>query len=188
MLVARMFCLPDWPSSPSDIRLHVSAWNSAFPGRLFGSASLLLVVLITGSATAATLHGRVVHVIDGDGLILLVSDRRLNIRLAHIDAPEQRQPYGIASRQSLSAICGGQLAEAALSGKDRSGRLVARVTCAGTDANAEQVRRGMAWVFDPDLNPDSPLSRLQHEARAARRGLWAQAEPVAPWLWRDSQR
>ena len=45
--------------------------------------------------------------IDGDGLILLVDERRVNRRLADIDAPEQRQPYGIGSRQSLSAICGG---------------------------------------------------------------------------------
>jgi endonuclease YncB( thermonuclease family) len=182
-----MFCLP-LAVVPQRHELHVNARNNGFARRLFRTTTLLLLVLVSGSATAATLNGRVVHVIDGDGLILLVSDRRLNIRLAHIEAPEQRQPYGIASRQSLSAICGGQLAEADLTGKDRSGHYVARVTCAGTDANAEQVRRGMAWVRDPDLSPDSPLARLQHEARAARRGLWAQAEPVAPWLWRDSQR
>jgi hypothetical protein len=31
--------------------------------------------------------------------------------------------------------------------KDRNGRLLARVWCSGIDANAEQVRRGMAWVL-----------------------------------------
>jgi endonuclease YncB( thermonuclease family) len=32
-------------------------------------------------------------------------------------------------------------------GKDRYGRTLARVTCDGTDANAEQVRRGLAWAY-----------------------------------------
>jgi endonuclease YncB( thermonuclease family) len=48
------------------------------------------------------------------------------------------------------------------------------VTCAGadgTDANAEMVRSGMAWVFDKYVT-DRGLYAVQDEARAARRGLW----------------
>jgi endonuclease YncB( thermonuclease family) len=78
----------------------------------------------------------------------------------------------------------GELAQADVSGKDRNGRLLAQVTCAGINANAEQVRRGMAWVFHRYVPLDSPLYRLQEEARAARRGLWAQADAVPPWQWR----
>jgi hypothetical protein len=79
-----------------------------------------VLVLLGGPAYAvSTLSGRVVHVIDGDGLVLLIGERRVNVRLEQIDAPEQRQPYGIAARQSLTAVCGGQLAEARISGKDR---------------------------------------------------------------------
>ena len=147
-------------------------------------ATLLLVTHFPAMAAAMPISGRVVHVIDGDGLILLVGGQRLNVRLEQIDAPELRQAYGIASRQSLMAICGGQLARANVSGKDGNGRRLAQVTCAGVDANAEQVRRGMAWVFDRDAPANSPLHRLQDDARTARRGLWAQAEPVAPWQWR----
>lgn len=28
------------------------------------------------------------------------------------------------------------------------------------------------------------LERLEQEARAGRRGLWSDADPVAPWEWR----
>jgi endonuclease YncB( thermonuclease family) len=63
--------------------------------------------LVSHATRAATLQRRVVHVIDGDGLVLLVGERRLNVRLEHIDAPERGQPYGIASRQSLTGLCGG---------------------------------------------------------------------------------
>jgi len=69
-------------------------------------------------------------------------------------------------------------------GEDRLGRTLARVTCAGVDANAEQVRRGWAWVFIRYAPKDSPLYRLEAEARADKRGLWADDEPVPPWGWR----
>ena len=69
---------------------------------------------------------------------------------------------------------------------DRYGRTVARVLCDVTDANAEQVRAGMAWVFDKYVT-DRGLYAVQDEARAARRGLWADRDPVTPWEWRKAR-
>jgi endonuclease YncB( thermonuclease family) len=54
------------------------------------------------------------------------------------------------------------------------------VTCDGTDADVEQVRAGMAWVFDKYVT-DRTLYAVQGQARAARSGPWADREPVAPW-------
>ena len=72
---------------------------------------------------------------------------------------------------------------AAGGGRDRYGRTVAHVSCNGIDANTEQVRAGMAWVFNRYVI-DRRLYVLQDEARAEHRGLWADAQPVAPWEWR----
>jgi len=72
-------------------------------------------------------------------------------------------------------------------GLDRYGRTVAHVSCNGIDANTEQVRAGMAWVFDRYVI-DRRLYALQDEARTAHRGLWADAQPVAPWEWRRAAR
>jgi endonuclease YncB( thermonuclease family) len=66
---------------------------------------------------------------------------------------------------------------------DRYGRTVARVECNGVDANAEQVRAGMAWVFDKYVT-DRSLYTVQDEARVARRGLWSDRDPMPPWEWR----
>jgi len=121
---------------------------------------------------------------DGDTLTILVERREVRVRLSDIDAPELRQPFGTRSRQSLSELCFGKPAVLAVRGQDRYRRTLARVTCAGTDANAEQVRRGYAWTFTRYARTDSPLHALESEARAARRGLWADAAPVAPWDWR----
>jgi hypothetical protein len=61
-----------------------------------------------------------------------------------------------------------------------------RVWCGGIDANAAQVRRGMAWVFDRYVK-DRSLYPLQDAARSARLGLWADAAPVPPWKWRKTK-
>lgn len=80
-----------------------------------------------------------------------------------------------------------RLAEIAPQAKDRYGRTVARVVCAGVDANAEQVRRGMAWVYDRYVT-DRSLYLVQDEAQSTRVGLWADPEPVRPWEWRRLRR
>lgn len=152
------------------------------------SALAFIALLLPSVAAGAGLQGRVVHVIAGDGLIVLVGEKRLNVRLEHIEAPEKGQPYGTASRQSLIAICGGEVATIQASGKDRNGRTLARVSCNGIDAGAEQARRGMAWVLDRYAPADSPLYAVENEARAARRGLWSASEPVPPWEWRRDAR
>jgi DNA polymerase len=81
----------------------------------------------------------------------------------------------------------GKTAELADKGKDRYGRTLARVTCDGVDANAEQVRRGMAWVYDPYVT-DKSLYAVQEEAKVGRRGLWHDDKPVPPWEWRKTKR
>jgi endonuclease YncB( thermonuclease family) len=62
-----------------------------------------------------------------------------------------------------------------------SGRTVARVECDCADASAEQAV--IAWVFDRYVT-DRGLYAVQDEARAARRGLWSEGQPLAPWQWR----
>jgi endonuclease YncB( thermonuclease family) len=142
------------------------------------------VILAATAAQAGELRGRVVAVADGDTLTILDAGRQQRrIRLAEIDAPEKRQPFGQRSKQSLSDLCYGRDAVIEDGGRDRYGRTIGRVSCAGIDANAEQVRRGMAWVFDRYAT-DRSLYAIQDEARAARRGLWRDPQPVPPWEYR----
>ena len=136
---------------------------------------------------AEELVGRLVSVTDGDTLTVLVSKKQIKVRLTEIDAPERKQPFGTRSRQSLADLCAGMDARVVEQGKDRYGRTLGRVNCAGVDANAEQVRRGMAWVFDRYVT-DRSLFSLQDEAKTSRRGVWADPKPIAPWEWRAARR
>lgn len=139
----------------------------------------------------------VIAITDGDTLKVRCEAQHqqpaqtLTVRLAEIDAPEKRQAFGTKSREYLAALCFRK--QAAVQpieqggGKDRYGRTVAHVACADVDANAAMVRDGFAWVFDRYVI-DQRLYSLQIEARAARRGLWADAAPVQPWEWRREKR
>ena len=129
-----------------------------------------------------------VSVHDGDTLTVLIDHRPVRVRLTDIDAPELGQPFGTRSRQSLSELCFGKPAELDVRSRDRYGRTLAQVTCVGKDANAEQVRRGYAWIYTRYAPLDSPLYTLQGEARAASRGLWGDPAPIPPWHWRRNGR
>ncbi len=139
---------------------------------------------------AAILACLVIGVSDGDALTARCETEQgfenLKIRLAEIDAPEKGQAFGKHSKQHLAELCFGKHADVATIGKDRYLRTVAHVSCDQVDAGTEQVRAGMAWVFDRYVT-DRSLYDVQEAARSAHRGLWADPQPIAPWVWRASR-
>ena len=113
--------------------------------------------------------------------------QNLRARFAEIDAPEKGQAFGNSSRQHLAELCFKMQAVVKLQPTDRYGRTVARVECDSVDANVEQVRAGVAWVFDRYVI-DRSLYALQDEVKAAMRGLWADNHPLPPWEWHTDAR
>ena len=72
---------------------------------------------------------------------------------------------------------------------DRYGRKIGTVLRGETDANLEQLRAGLAWFYREHERDVAPELRLiygsaETEARAARRGLWRDAETPPPWVFR----
>lgn len=134
--------------------------------------------------TAALILCSVIKIADGDTLTLRCNDSyNVRIRLSGIDAPEKGQPFGQKSKESLSDICWNTDATYEAQTIDRYGRTVAVVFCNGVEANKEQVRKGMAWVY-PKYNKDSMLPVIEADARSKKAGLWSDREPVAPWDFR----
>jgi endonuclease YncB( thermonuclease family) len=156
------------------------------------SRTLLAIILLLAAQAvfAAEITGRVVGITDGDTLTVLNKTRQqVRVRLAEIDTPEARQPYGNRARQALSDLAFGKTVRVVVQDTDRYGRTVGRVHAGAADVNAEMVRQGAAWVYR-QYSRDPSLLRLEAEARAARRGLWAlpEAERAAPWEWRAAER
>ncbi len=50
--------------------------------------------------------------------------------------------------------------------------------------NRELVKAGFAWWYRRYAPDDETLKQLEAEARAAKRGLWADPHVVPPWEWR----
>jgi endonuclease YncB( thermonuclease family) len=144
----------------------------------------VLVLLLFQSAHAETLSGTVVAVIDGDTLTVAdAAKRQHRVRLAGIDAPQAKQPFWLQSARSLARLCYRKPAKVEWKAKER-GLLVGEVTCDGVAANAEQVRRGMAWVSPRQTGPGSALYEIEAYARLQKVGLWADEKPIPPWEWR----
>lgn len=147
---------------------------------------LLATLVLAGSAWAEVITGQVVAIADGDTLTLLTpAKQQIKIRLAEIDTPESRQPYGQKAKQALADLTFRKQVNANVESVDRYGRSIARISVNGVDVNRALVESGAAWVYRA-YNRDKSLLQAEAEAREAKRGLWAlpESERVAPWDWR----
>jgi endonuclease YncB( thermonuclease family) len=69
---------------------------------------LFVLLLLSIGASADTLTGKVVRVLDGDTVEVITPDKTLHrVRLAGIDAPGGGQPFGTKAKQHLLALVGG---------------------------------------------------------------------------------
>ena len=149
------------------------------------------LAVLAGPLLAAEYTGRVVGVSDGDTMTLLVPDgasfKQVKVRLGEIDTPESRQPYGQRAKQALSDLAFNQQARVVVQDTDKYTRTVGRVYVGGVDVNAEMVKQGAAWVYR-QYAKDQSLYRLEEQAKAAKRGLWAlpEAQRCPPWDWRKN--
>lgn len=144
----------------------------------------LAFLFLLGPASGETLSGTVVAVIDGDTLTLADAAKKPHrVRLLGVDAPEAKQPFGVRSARSLAQLCWKKAAKVEWQERDRA-FLLGEVSCEGREANAEQVRRGMAWVSPKQTTPGSPLYELEAYARLRKLGLWADEGAQPPWEWR----
>src|ERR687887_553191 len=82
---------------------------------------------------------------------------------------------------SFAELCHRKEARVEWSERDAKKRYIGYVTCAGKDANAEQLKRGMAWASPRATKPTSALYELETYARLRRIGLWADDKAVPPW-------
>jgi endonuclease YncB( thermonuclease family) len=142
---------------------------------------------IAAVAAHADFTGKVVRILDGDTLEVLVDRKPLRVRLAQIDAPEKNQPFGTRSRQALADFTFGRDVVVREHGNDRYGRYLGTVVANGQDVNRAMVSAGMAWAYRQYLT-DQTMLTTEAAARSGGRGLWVDAEPVAPWAWRARRR
>ncbi len=162
------------------VERRIAVWN-----RL---GIFLLCLGTTLPLAAETITGRVVSVADGDTITILdAGHRQTKIRLHQIDAPEKKQEFGQRSKQSLSDLVYGKSVRVDVADIDKYGRSVGKVWVNGQDANLEQVKRGMAWVYEKYAT-DPAYFAAERLAKSRRIGLWDQPNPTPPWVFRHPDR
>ena len=152
-----------------------------------------IALALACTVNAETITGQVVGVADGDTITVLDVDKvQHKIRLAGIDAPEKKQPFGNRSKESLSDLVFDKTVNVETEKRDRYGRQIGKVLVNGQDVNLVQVERGMAWFYRQYQREQSPNDRRLYEAaedaaKAGKRGLWRDTEPVPPWDFRHNK-
>ncbi len=131
----------------------------------------------------------VVHVKDGDSLVVRHKGSEIEVRLYGIDAPEKRQPYAGESKDAAHRLLDKQSVVLVVKDRDRYDRVVAEAYVAGdpVSINQQLVAEGAAWVYER-YTRDPGLLEAQKRARQQRLGIWQlpEAERDAPWVWRKN--
>jgi len=141
--------------------------------------------------------GRAVSIEDGDSFVFERIDtaaslpRRFEVRLHAVDAPERIQRHGSASRAGLVELVSQRHLTLDCYKPDARGRAVCRASdldrpAPQRDLELVLLSRGMVWHYRAYAGEQAPADRAAYaaaeaQARAARRGLWRDPEPQAPW-------
>ena len=131
---------------------------------------------------------KIIGVKDGDTVEGLYYQFPINIRLAHIDAPEKRQPFGTKSKEKLSDLCFGKNVTIISNGRngnyDSRGRLISEIILEdGTNVNKEMLKSGLAWHYKK-YSSNLEYARLEELAMKNKVGLWSDPNAVSPWSYR----
>lgn len=161
--------------------------NASIVSRARQTFALYAVVFLTVfAAHAADISGKVVGVTDGDTITVLSEQKeQYRIRLFGIDSPESNQAFGSRAKQFTSEQCFGKTVTLRDKGKDRYGRTIGEVILPGaTNLNLAILRNGFAWWYREYAPKEKEYESAEAEAKTAKRGLWADNNPVAPWDFR----
>jgi len=157
--------------------------------------TILLALYVT--FVRADFTAKVQRVVDGDTIhVKDETGKKFKVRLIGIDAPEQNQPYGLASTYQLRGLLLNKfvlLESKPKKGKpysvDKYKRVLAKIVLDGRDINLSQVLSGYAWHFKRYQNQQSrsdreTYSKAELYAEENELGLWGEKNPIAPWKWR----
>ena len=156
---------------------------------------VLLVVLVAApnAVVASDQTGLVVRVVDGDTITFATNENEIQVRLSGIDAPELSQPFGHEAKSYLESLILHKSVVVKVNKTDRYGRSIGKIKLKSVDQNLLLVDAGLAWWYryykadQPNQDQES-YEEAETKARAERRGLWSDAEPIEPYLWRRGER
>lgn len=147
--------------------------------------ALAILFSLLSPAHAATLTGKVVHVPDGDTIVVQIDpSRKEKVRLLGIDCPEVahgpgdpgQEPWGTRARAFTEGLVLGKTVrlETDVQSRDRYKRLLAYVYVGSTFVNLELIKHGHAMLltYPPNVAHVDSFTAAQKAAREHGAGIW----------------
>jgi len=151
----------------------------------------IIIVIILGCLNAVMAYdaitGKVITVVDGTTVEVQAADKQIyKVRLSGIESPELTQEYGEDARKLLEKLVLEKSVTIKIVGKDRSGRYLGEMMIDGkVDPRIELLKQGLTWTSEKSPSPD--LEEYRAKAQQRGKGLWKQADPTPPWIYRRQQ-
>jgi endonuclease YncB( thermonuclease family) len=140
---------------------------------------ILILLILTGCYELKSQEVPIIRVIDGDTYEVLLNGKKQPIRLMNVDAPELKQAFGAAVKDSLSHLLKNKTVEITAFRLDIYGRLLVQINYQGKALDSLLVAKGWAWCYE-EYNTNKTLPTLQILTIAQRKGLWHCNKPVPP--------
>jgi endonuclease YncB( thermonuclease family) len=149
---------------------------------------VLALVAACPALSWADFLARVVTVHEGDRLTIRHDGRNETIYIKDIDCPELKQAYGKQAKQVITAYVGSRDVMVRALKRGRNGLGTAEILLQdGRNVGHELLKEGLAWAR-PEKGQDQSLEDMEQLAKAERKGLWSDPNPVAPWKWKPTSK
>ncbi|HSS30829.1 MAG TPA: thermonuclease family protein [Nitrospiraceae bacterium] len=149
---------------------------------------VLALVAACPAISWADFLARVVTIHEGDRLTIRHDGRNETIYIKDIDCPELKQAYGKQAKHAISAYVGSRDVMVRALKRGRNGLGTAEILLQdGRNVGHELLKEGLAWAR-PERGQDQSLEDMEQLAKAERKGLWSDPNPVAPWKWKPTSK
>jgi len=148
----------------------------------FAFAAALLVLMAglypTPASGGDAIYGKVTAVKSAEVVVLDYGHGQYDVRLAGIVAPKEG-PLAERARELVTKLVLGQVGRARFEYRAKNGEMVSRLFTGdpGVDVGLELMRAGLAQRLQGYDYKYGELSAAEREAREAKRGVWAAAQP-----------
>lgn len=129
----------------------------------------------------------VIAISDGDTITILKDKEKVKVRLAEIDCPEKKQPFGPTAKLVLTNKIDHKNVKVVYSKRDGYGRIIGKVYLNGRYINKEMIQEGLAWHYT-EYSKSDELELAQNIAKKNKIGLWKDKNPTPPWEYRKNSK
>jgi micrococcal nuclease len=146
-------------------------------------------ILFLNSLLSAQIKAKIVGIKDGDTVVaLLENNTQETLRLADVDCPENRQPFGKNAKQFTSSQVFGKNVIFYRISKDRYRRTIAKIFYDNDKyLSGEIIKAGFGWWYYK-ASKNFKLKDVEIAARNKKLGLWSDKNAVAPWDFRKKKK